>query len=215
MDQPLSRSEIQRSVRDLDALCRDEYSVELRTLLNDPDREQASERLKRLTGIVLKRKFGESHVIDPSAARTKSRRAWEWKLERFDDANLQMTDEFAVLDGIRQSLPAVTGYRQARWDQLVTEADTERGLYKLLVLWVDDTWNKRETKSIKAYLAQNESAELKAALDIADFVSQQALAFALAAIVPHAEIVVALSIIAAAYGHEKITNAPDDPDMRI
>lgn len=208
----LCPSEIRHAVEDLDALSREEYGIALRSLLADPDRNRGSERMKRITGIVLKRKFAAPHAIPPGATFTQANRAWEWNSAQFEDASLQKTDEFVILDGIRDSLPALTGYRQASWDQLVTEADTERGLYKLLTLWLNDKWNKRETKAIKDYLARDESAELKAALDIADFVSQQAIVLALLPIVPHAEVVVALSLIAAAYGHEKITQAPDKPD---
>lgn len=92
------------------------------------------------------------------------------------------------------------------------EAEHERGVYKILTLWIQDKWKGRESRSIRDYLAQEESPTFEAALDIVDFVSQAGIAMALSSIIPVASVVVPLSIIGAKYGYRMITEAPEKKD---
>lgn len=215
MASKLTPSEIQNAVQDLDTLCIQEYDDYfdggLTALLLDPDKDRAAARLQRITGIVLKRKFARSHAIGKGTSSTKADRRWEWVPEKIANAD-RSAPEYIVLDELRKALPRFYSYRKDTFQDLIGEAETERGLYKILTLWIIDKWNAQETKSIREYLAQEESAEFKTILDIADFVSQQALTVALASLVPHTEVVVALTIIAGAYGYERISKAPDKRD---
>ena len=53
------------------------------------------------------------------------------------------------------------------WSQLKDDADNERGLFKILALYVDDKLKRREGKSLKEYLEADESPRFEAGLDLA------------------------------------------------
>jgi hypothetical protein len=215
----LTQRQIKEAVEELDALCRDEYgedrSYGLLELLDDPDRQLAQIRLQRLTGIALKGKFAERESASepyqgepygysgpPMPSVTGARWRWEWRRGRLEDNALQRSVEFRVLDQMRQELPTLVGdWLEPTWDDFLREVDTERGLYKVLTLWLMDKWEGRETQSIKAYLAQKETPKFASLLSLADFTGQQALGLALSPILPLASVVVPLVIIAAEYGY--------------
>lgn len=216
MAETLTRQEIQAAVTKLDALCRQEYGGDdrygLLELLADADTELAAARLQRLTGILLKEPFARAEPIGESPSDTHANRKWDWKPEKLNDNHLQQSQEFRVLDQIRHQLPKLVRGREPTWKDFLSEADHERGVYKLLTLWVADKWKRRESKSIKEYLAQDETPEFEALLNVADLVGQAALSIALTPIIPFAPVVVSLTIIGATYGYGKITKAPERRD---
>ncbi len=216
MADTLTHHEIREAVAELDALCRSEYGKDQRygllELLADPDRELAAARLQRLTGILLKRRFAKAQPVDGTPSDTNANRRWGWVREQLDDRELQRSQEFWVLDQMRQQLPTLVGC-PATWESFLWEADHERGVYKVLTLWIQDKWKGRESRSIKEYLAQEETPRFDALLDVADFVGQAALSTALIPIVPFAPVVVPLTIIGAKYGYRKITEAPEEGDV--
>ncbi len=216
MEYKLTKEQVHDAIRTLDCLCRKEYGENnqygLVDLLSDPDEELSAARLQRLCGLILKKNFATPIKLKMKSVVTKANNGWKWDLNKFEDKKLQQTQEFWVLNQLREWLPTYDSYRKSTWDDLRDEADTERGLYKISTLWIQDKWKGCETKSIRDYLEQEESPRFEAVLNIAEWVSQEALAIALSSIIPVPTFIVPLSIIGARYGYRKITEAPNQRD---
>lgn len=204
----LTKEQVAQAVADLDRLCRDEYGENygLEDLLDDPNTALASLRLQRLTGIQLKRPFGQPVPITGSTE-TGSARAWQWNTERFGDPEAQATGEYAMLDQLRQSL-----WSDATFEQLADHADHERGLYKILSLWIADKVKRRSTRSVAEYFDADESPRLEAALDWATTLTQAGLGPILAPLIPVPGVVVSVLLIGARFGYRSLTQAPNTPD---
>jgi hypothetical protein len=205
----LTEEQIGRAVADLDRLCRDEYgdSYGLEDLLDDPDTALASQRLQRLSGILLKRPFGQPVPLTGSSE-TGSKRAWQWNTERFGDPEAQATGEFEMLDALRRSL-----WPDATFEQLAGHADHERGLYKILSLWIGDTLKRRGSRSLAEYFNADESPRMEAALDWATTLTQAGLGPVLAPLIPVPGVVVSVLLIGARFGYRSLTQAPEVPDQ--
>ena len=138
----LTKHQVDETLRQLDRLCREEYQTDrqygLVDLLADTDSELGAIRLQRLTGILLKRRFAEPKPICNRQSETLANHSWKWDLGRFADPDLQLINEFRVLNDIRGKLWE-GGDREPTWIDLRHEAEHERGLFKVLVLWIDDT----------------------------------------------------------------------------
>jgi len=205
----LTKEQVSRAVADLDQLCRDEYgeSYGLEDLLDDMDTSLASLRLQRLTGILIKRQFGQP-VLLAEASETGAKRAWQWNTERFGDPGARATSEFEMLDELRRSL-----WPDATFEQLAGHADHERGLYKILTLWISDTLNRRKSRSLAEYFNADESPRMEAALDWATTLTQAGLGPVLAPVIPVPGVVVSVLLIGARFGYRALTQAPEIPDQ--
>lgn len=214
----LSDEQVRKAVADLDGLTRREYGYGLDELLADPDRTLAELRLKRLTGILLKRRFGRPQKIGASPTATGSRRAWRWTVAKFDDPGLAGTPEYGLLDELRRDLGRQRGDPSSAEDpsfaELVDEAEHERGLFKVLALWLDDRLQKREARSLKEYLEAAESARFEAALDTSNLLAGAALA-PLFALVPVPAVVISLVLIGVKFGYRSITDAEYRGDREL
>src|SRR6185436_12775866 len=98
------------------------------------------------TGITLKRPFAEPRD-NLSHSKTQARRVWLWKAASPEvSANVAST-ELKVLNELRMPGPwnerkPLTGTADDQvpisWEELKDYADHERGLFKLVALYVDD-----------------------------------------------------------------------------
>ena len=213
----LTKEQVDQALDDLDKLCQEEYGYGIADLIADPDAQRAAMRLQRLTGVLLKRKFATPLPIGNTQTETGSRRAWQWSIESFLDPGLVATPEFAVLDQLRLDLPRqlennyATGY-EPTFDDLADQAEHERGLFKVLALWVADKLEKREGHSIRDYFEAEESPRLEAALDASTAIFQAGIGPVLAPLLPIPGVVVSLILIGVRFGYRSITHAPEIGD---
>lgn len=209
---------IETLLKDLDQLCQEEYSKPgqdygLLQLLADKDHDLALERLQRLTGVMLKRRFAMPHPVEGATSATRANRQWHWDRDRLESSAPAETPELGILDELRRDLPR-SARRAPTWEGLAFEAEHERGLYKLLVLWIADKWQGKETESIRNYIDAKESPRFESILDVADTVSQAAITGGLAALGISGDVAVPLVLIAAQYGYRKIFDKAERGDDR-
>lgn len=152
----------------------DEYKQGLEDLLLDPSPDSAL-RIQRITGIALKRSF----AIKTSAApysRTGARRSWPWAEGTAEQQAKDAPKEFAVLNQLRMLGPwnerkPLAGTAEdlvpIKWEDFKDDADNERGLFKILSLYVDDKLKRRDGKSFDEYFKAKESRRFEAGLDLA------------------------------------------------
>jgi hypothetical protein len=208
----LSKQQIDEALADLDRLSDKEYGYGLDELLNDPDHKLADLRLQRLTGILIKRSFAHSLPIGAAPTETKSRRAWKWDLDKFSDPRLAETPEYKVLDELRREMNQ--SEHEATFQQLTDEAEHERGLFKVLALWVSDKLKHEKGKSFKDYFEAEESPRFEAVLDVSTTVFQAAIAPVLAPFLPIPGVVVSLILIGVRFGYRSLTDIADLGDNR-
>lgn len=195
----LSRDDYQAAVEELNTLCRSEYGVGLVELLKDPNRDLTLERLRRLTGILLKQPLAEPMEIKAGEKTdTGSNYTWHWNTNRLQDPVFQSTPQYKLLS----QLPAPGGFHELR----------ERGVYKYLALWLKDKLKSNETKGFREYLAQPESAEFGTLLNIADFASQGVIGGVLAPMVGIPSVVVSLGLIGGKYSYQKLVEEAETSD---
>lgn len=207
----LSGEVVDDCVQDLDTLCRDEYGQELIDVLGDSDRDRSARRMRRLAGILLKRDFAVPKPIGEGPTKTDANRAWIWQSDKLEQPANPNSGEYCLIDAIREELPAIPGHNPT-WDDLLFEAEHERGLFKVLAQYVEDKLEKRETKSFREYHSAKESPVFKAQVDLANTVFNFAMTPVYASILPVPGIVVALSVIGIQFGYDSIFSAEEERD---
>lgn len=211
----LSKEQVDEGIADLDRLSREEYGYGIDELLADPDTALATLRLQRLTGILLKCNFAKPVPIDGSPTETHAHRAWIWKLDKFSDPRLVRTPEFEVLDELRRDLPRQRNYdsgSEPTFQELTDEAEHERGLFKVLALWLDDKLKKETGRTFKEYFEAQESPRFEAALNASTLVLLTAVGPILAPFLPVPGIVVSVILIGVQFGYRSITDAAERGD---
>jgi hypothetical protein len=208
----LSKQDIQASLSELNALSLEEYGLTLEQVLLDPSPMSAM-RVQRLTGILLKRPFAiESGA--PAFSETKARRSWPWAQESPDVRAAVAPAEFAVLNELRQPGPwqertPPAGASEITWDQLKGDVEHERGLFKVLALYVNDKLRRQQGKSFKEYLEAKESKQFEAGLDLAQVVFDAAVMDPIAAAVGVPTVAVGVALVAIQYGYRIFTDPND------
>jgi hypothetical protein len=211
----LSELQIRDALADVDELSRAEYGLDLASLLADPDPAMASRRLKRLTGVLLKREFAHSVPLGHQPSETNARRAWVWDLERFTEPSEMRTPEFALLDELRQDLPRQRGNPSLppTFQNLIDEADHERGLFKVFALWLGDKLTRREGRSFKDYFGAREPPLFEAALDASTLAAIAALGPLIAPFVPVPAVLVSVLLIGIKFGYRSVSEADERGDL--
>ena len=210
-----SQDDYRAAVDELDRLCVREYGVGLVELLKDEEGESLTlERLRRLTGILVKQPFAAPEKASPEDTETGSNYRWEWNFGRLQEAADRATPEYQLLSEIviepGEDPDAITAdQRMGRMGALA-----ERGVYKCLSLWIKDKLKGDETRSFREYSAQPESAEFASLLNIADFATHGAIGGVLATFVGIPTVAVSLAVIMGKYGYTKLTEgAREHPDI--
>ena len=212
-----TRGQIDRAVQELDSLCNEEYGIDLVALLNDQDTEMAAQRMRRLTGIILKRRFAEPHLIDGSDSTkfssTGAHRYWVWhEVGEFAADGETAPDEFAVLDGLRRALPEIGFGGDASWDYLVGMADHESGLFVILATWAKKRIEGRETRPLAQALAEPVDRRFQKLTEVTDIVANFAMTPLFASAVPLEGLIVPFSILGLKYGYGALFGQQGEPD---
>jgi hypothetical protein len=212
MTRALSRQETQAALTELDQLSREEYSLSLEELLSDSDRLLAAQRMARLSGIVLKRPCADR---TPSlSSYTGAKYAWKWK----DVSTWPQGPERALLEKLRQPGPWNTIWdrersgtitRTAPWPWFTDEVDHERGLFKIVALYVKDRLAREQRKTLGEYYRMNEGPDLRRGLDIATAVFDSTILAPVLGVTGIPALAVAMSLIALEYGFERLTEPED------
>jgi hypothetical protein len=217
-DRPLQKAQIQFALAELDQLANDEYGQSLHALLLS--REPISElRMQRLVGLVLKRKFVEPNG-PPSYTKTGAKRSWPWP--DYSDSLVPIKDvgadeEIELLDHLRMpgpwnKLKPLTGTSEdekaVSWSKFKSDLDSERGLFKVVALWVGDKINKNETKTIREYFDARESRSFEAGLDFAQLLFETTVTASLVSLLGIPALAVGVTLVGIRYGYRAFT----DPD---
>jgi hypothetical protein len=209
----LEREEINAALKVLNQISRDEYGRGLEDLLLDPSPDSAF-RIQRITGIALKRSF----AIESSAApysKTGARRSWPWADGTPEQQAKDAPKEFAILDQLRMPGPwnerkplAGTGddLTPIKWEEFKDDADNERGLFKILALYVDDKLKRRDRKSFREYLEAEESRRFEAGLDLAVLLFDAAVTAPVATLLGVPSVAVGVALVGIQYGYRRATD---------
>ncbi len=209
----LSLGDVKAALAELDALSIAEYGVGLESLLLNSSPISAL-RVQRLTGIVLKRPFAVEKSGSPVAV-TGALRSWPWAAEAPDARADDAPKQFAILDQLRMpgswnERKPLTGTAEdlvpITWTELQDDADNERGLFKVLALYVDDKLKGRDGKSLREYLEADESPRFEAGLELATLVFDAAVTGPLAAVLGIPTLAVGVALVGIQYGYRRATD---------
>ena len=208
----LPHGDYRAAVAELDGLCQSEYGIGLVSLLQDRDQKPdlTLERLRRLTGILLKQPFAEPTEVEPGETTdTGANYRWAWQKDRMLDPASKARPEYQVL---MQLFPR---YGQGEDEQVIHALSqlAERGVYKALSLWLKDKLKGDQTKSFREYSARKESAEFATLLNIADWASQGVIGSVLAPVAGVPAVAVALGLIVGKYGYQKLVEGREGVDV--
>ena len=212
MTESLAPEEIKAALAELNQISLDEYGLGLEDILLDPS-ENSALRLQRVTGIALKRPFATQ--APPSFTLTGARRAWPWAGDSPEVHANVAPNELAILNELRMPGPwnerkPLTGtaadLEPITWDQLKDDADHERGLFKILALYVDDKLKGRDRKSLREYLDTKESHGFEAGLDLATLVFDAAVTGPVATLLGVPTVAVGLVLVGIQYGFRRTTD---------
>jgi hypothetical protein len=92
------------------------------------------------------------------------------------------------------------------WSQLEDDADNERGLFKILALYVDDKLKRRDERSFREYLEADESPRFEAGLDLAMLVFDATVTGPVATLLGIPTLAVGLALVGIQYGYRKATD---------
>jgi hypothetical protein len=211
----VKKEDINEALKDLNATSLAEYGLGLEDLLLDPSPDSAL-RLQRLVGIVLKQPFAEQ-APPPPYSRTGARRSWPWSKGTPEHEAKVAPKELAILNQLR--MPGSWNERKPlagnaddlvpiTWSQFKDDADNERGLFKILALYVDDKLKGRDGKSLREYLETRESHRFEAGLDLATLVFDAAVTVPVATLLGIPSVAVGVVLVGIQYGYRRTT----DPD---
>jgi hypothetical protein len=93
------------------------------------------------------------------------------------------------------------------------EVDHERGLFKIVALYVADVFQKQQRKTLAEYYRAAESPRLRRGLDLASIIFDSAVTAPILGITGIPGLSVSLVLLGIEYGFEKITEPDDLPDV--
>ena len=204
----------------LDRLCQEEYGIQLVELVDDST-DLGAQRRRRLAGVVMKHKFAESETMTKGQTPTEALRRWSWdenKLNEVIDPDQSDGGEAWFVDQLRLMMPQVG--RQATWADLQIEADTERGLFKVAALWLNDKARGQATKEWSEYYHAPESRVFKTSLNVANTLAELGIVGLLSSILPAGPLLGAVGLVLLKDGTDVIfANDPDydlpnEPDQQ-
>ena len=210
----LTQREVKTALAKLNRLSLGEYGVGLEQLLRD-DSPDAALRIQRLTGIALKRPFARTSKPQ-GYTRTGARRSWPWKKASPATSAKKAPRQYKVLNELRKPGPwnerkPLTGTAEDKkpisWDELKDDANNERGLFKVLALYVDDKLKGRGRKTLKEYLEAKESPRFEAGLSLAANVANWGVLTPLVTLIGlPAEVAIGLALVGVQFGYRKLTD---------
>lgn len=201
----LTAEQVEAALAELGIRANEEYGCTLEEVLGGPKAEQ---RLQRLAGVVLKRRFADPQEPYESPATlgsdsrnpTEAKHSWHWEASRFEDPELQQTGEYALLDEIRG---------EWTWKQLQDGADGESGLFWILGTWIRGRLGGDKSTLWDRYHAPK-SPEVELAISVVDLLP---ITGVLAGVVGLPVLAVNLALIVIKFGYEKLADPPEVPDI--
>jgi len=195
----------------LDDLCRSEYpGFTIEALLTNGE-PISRLRMQRLAGIALKRPFADEGP--PRYSETRAQHSWPWVRANLELEEKQGTPEYKLLNELRLPGPWQPPREDggpsgplATWDALIYDAESERGLFKILALYVVDKLNDREPKTLREYLDAKESRRFEAGLDLAQLVFEATVTTSVASIVGVPIVAVGVALIGIQFGFRVMTD---------
>lgn len=226
-----TQEDIKNTLADLSSLSEIEYGISLQALREDPNRDMAARRLERLTGILLKRHFAHSEDISTGGqySETNASRYWVWDPEKLTQSNSGTKSELALLNKIRGPGPWNERWDYANklidpdagnqevisWEDFISDVDTERGLFKVIALYVKDKLKGNEIQTIAKYYNAKESETLSRGLDLTTILADAAVFGPLYAAVGIPSLAVALGLFVTDIGVSRLFAEEDrHPDKR-
>jgi hypothetical protein len=210
----LEIEQIRAAIADLGALSESEYGMRLEQLLLDET--SGPLRLQRLSGIVLKRKFARRRA-NAGYSMTGANWSWPWVEGSPEPHGASSSRELQLLNELRKAGPWNESKPQAQsrgdessWEDFKADVEHERGLFKILALWVDDKWNGNETKTLRAYLETPESRRFETGLDLTTLVFDAAITGPLAALLGVPTLAVGVALVGIQYGYRRLTDPTED-----
>jgi len=198
MENTISKTVISSGIEDINKLFKLEYKIDLVELLKGEDTELVLERLRRLTGILLKRPFASPESIEPAKTETGSFRSWSWDDKLMQSSEDCKSSEYQLLIEMAkqydEKASGISAFSDLR----------ERGLYKCLALWLKNKASGEDTNSIQEYLSKHESPEFESLLDIFNNLSQASITAVLMAYTCVPGIAVVLALMGTRYGYRKL-----------
>jgi len=213
----LKKSEIRAALSELNELCKAEYGIELEQLLIDKT-PIAAMRMQRLTGIVLKQRFATPGP-PPNYSVTTARRAWPWKDGSPEESAAGAQRELELLNQLRMPGPwnerkPLSGTSDDKipitWDEFKDDVEHERGLFKVVALYVADKVKGRDGKTLREYVDAKESRRFEAGLDLAVLLSDVAVMGPIASLLGLPTLAVGLVLVGIQYGYRKLTDPSED-----
>jgi hypothetical protein len=203
--------EIRTALSELHRLCQAEYNIDLEELLIDKS-SLAAMRMQRLTGIVLKQKFATCRRAT-QMSETEARRTWPWKKHAPEtsaaDAELKVLNQLRMPGPWNERKP-LAGTSDDKvpitWDEFKDDVEHERGLFKVLALYVADRVKRREGKTLREYFDAKESPRFEAGLDLAVVLSDLAVMGPIASLLGVPTVAVGVTLVAMQYGYRRLTD---------
>jgi hypothetical protein len=204
----LTKKDVDNALSELSTICEGEYRVSLAKLFDDADQAMVAKKLKRITGIALKRKFVEPGPPNP-VGETHALHSWKWQGSP-EDKRDQAPDEFALLCELRKAgqwnvRPPAPGASELTWKQFQDDVESERGLFKVLVLYLENTLNKGPKKTIREYLDAPETKLDQATFDLADLVLTSMLVEPAAQALGVLPVVAGIVLVGVRYGYDVLS----------
>jgi hypothetical protein len=209
----LETSEIRAALSELNQLCKAEYEIELEEMLINTG-PLAAMRMQRLTGIVLKQKFATCRQATEKGA-TGAHRAWPWKEGSLERSAANAQRELALLNELRMPGPwnerkPLSGTSDDKvpitWNEFKDDVEHERGLFKVVALYVADKMKGREGKTIREYFDAKESRRFEAGLDLAVLLSDLAVMGPIGSLLGVPTVAVGVTLVAMQYGYRRLTD---------
>lgn len=212
-EKALTETEIKAALSELNKLCEAEYGIDLENLLIDKT-PIAALRMQRLTGIVLKQRFAIPNPA-PNYSATAARRAWPWKDGSPETNAAGAQRELELLNQLR--LPGPWNERKAlagtsddkipiTWDQFKDDVEHERGLFKVVALYVADKVQGRAGRTLSEYLDTEESRRFEAGLDLVVLLSDAAVVGPIASLLGLPTLSVSLALVGIQFGYRILTD---------
>ena len=211
----IQKAQIRAALAELDRLALAEYGMPLETLLlsHEPIAEL---RVQRLVGVALKRKFAKPAEPAPYSA-TRALRSWPWpdRTDSLAPIEPDAAKELMLLEKLRMPGPwhegkAMTGTPEDQlpvsWSEFKDDAEHERGLFKILALYVADKFDQKESKTLKAYIGASESKSFEAGLDLATLLFDAGVTTPLAGLLGVPTLAVGVALVGIRYGYRKLTD---------
>ena len=197
--------DVRHALAKLDNLCRSEYpGLTIEDLLTN-GQPISPVRMQRLAGIALKRPFAEQGDASKDSE-TKARHSWPWSKKSPDE--LKGTPEYKLLDELRLPGPwhEYQPEVEKNWDDLKRDAEEERGLFKIVALYVVDKFNQREPKTLREYFDAKESRRFEAGLDLALLLFDAAVTGPIVSLVGVPTVGVTIALIGIQFGYRWMTD---------